>query len=137
MNKKQLLQHIQKEVYCRIGVSKIHGVGVIAVRDIPKGKNPFLHTYEGPGIKISYKELEGLNAGVRKIIDDLLVHEEESVIIPSKGLNILDVSFYMNHTDSNPNIITYDDGETFVALRDIQKGEELIYTYNQFDQKLL
>jgi len=39
----KLLYHLENEVYCRIGVSHIRGagVGVIAIRDIPKGINPF------------------------------------------------------------------------------------------------
>ena len=41
MNKQKLINHLQNDIYCRIGVSKIDGVGWIAIRDIPKGINPF------------------------------------------------------------------------------------------------
>ena len=40
-NKKNLLKNLKLETWCRIGVSKIAGVGVIAIRDIPKNTNPF------------------------------------------------------------------------------------------------
>ena len=38
-NKNKL--NLKNNVYCRISRSKIHGVGVIAIKDIPKGINPF------------------------------------------------------------------------------------------------
>jgi hypothetical protein len=51
------------------------------------------------------------------------------------GLNDLNITFYMNHSDQ-PNMMLHDDGEgegdgyaKFIALRDISVGEELTYTY--------
>ena len=38
MNKQNLINNFN-DIYCRIGVSQIHGVGVIAIRDIPKNIN--------------------------------------------------------------------------------------------------
>ena len=39
--KKTLLSNLQNDIYCRIKSSKKHGVGVFAIRDIPKNSNPF------------------------------------------------------------------------------------------------
>ena len=39
-NKYKLLKNL-KETYCAFGVSKVHGVGVFAIRDIPIGIDPF------------------------------------------------------------------------------------------------
>jgi hypothetical protein len=36
-----LLLNLKKDVRCRLGVSGVHGVGVFAVRQIPKGTHPF------------------------------------------------------------------------------------------------
>lgn len=136
MNKQQLLKHLQNEVYCRIGVSKIHGVGVFAIRDIPKNTNPFKHSFNGEGIVFSTNELEKLPKEVQKIIDDFLVHEKDGVLIPVNGLNQLDISFYLNHSE-NPNVKTGDNGETFITMRDIKKDEELTYIYTPIDQEIL
>jgi hypothetical protein len=38
--KAALLKHLQQEVYCRLGISPLHGIGVFALRAIPKGVNP-------------------------------------------------------------------------------------------------
>jgi hypothetical protein len=31
-----LIDHLKNDIYCRIGVSSINGVGVIAIKNIPK-----------------------------------------------------------------------------------------------------
>ena len=36
--KERLIKHLKEDVYCRLGVSKVHGIGIIAIKDIPKGK---------------------------------------------------------------------------------------------------
>ena len=38
---RKIIHNLRNNVYCRISRSKIHGVGVIAIKDIPKGINPF------------------------------------------------------------------------------------------------
>ena len=40
ITKKEILNNL-KNTYCRLKASKIQGVGIFAVREIPKGKNPF------------------------------------------------------------------------------------------------
>ena len=39
-NKYKLLKNLQ-ETYCSFSVSKVHGIGVFAIRDIPVNTNPF------------------------------------------------------------------------------------------------
>ena len=41
MSKNKLLKHLQNDIYCRLDVSKIAGIGVFAIKTIPKGVNPF------------------------------------------------------------------------------------------------
>ena len=39
--KQTILEHLKNNIYCRLKPSKIHGVGVFAIRNIPKNTNPF------------------------------------------------------------------------------------------------
>ena len=39
--------------------------------------------------------------------------------------------------DQNPNMETTDDGEHFIASRDIKAGEELTVAYKTYDEKYL
>ena len=139
MSKNKLIDNLNK-TYCRIMPSKLHGVGVFAVVDIPKDTNPFEHTSSKCGInkytKIHKNDLSNVNKNIIKMLDDFLgVDEDGCYDIPSEGLNSLDINYYMNFSDK-PNInITFDPKCKFAVFktnRNIKKGEELLINYNKF-----
>lgn len=127
MNKKQLLEKLS-QTYCRVGISKIHGVGVIAIRDIPKGRNPFPGVEKQEYIKISKSEMDNLNIEIKKMIADFFVSERSDTYIPICGLDGIDISFFMNH-QQDPNVTVDEKGEMFTTLREIKRGEELTCNY--------
>jgi len=140
MNKNKLIDNLHDKIYCRIMASNLHGVGVFAIRDIPKDTNPFEHTFNKCGndkyIKVHKDELLNINKNIKKILDDFLGEDENGYYdIPSNGLNSLDVSFYMNFSEK-PNInITYDKNCKFAIFKTnkiIKKGTELLINYNKF-----
>lgn len=139
MSKKQLLKNLKQDTYCRIGISKIHGVGIIAVKNIPKGVDPF----QFPGskcrkynmVEVPKKEVEKLDPGVKKMIKDFFTEDDGFYDLPQYGLNSLDISFYMNHSDKN-NIKVVDDGCEYLSFRTnrmIKKGEELTINYQDYE----
>ena len=71
--KKKLLNHLNNDIYCRIGVSKIHGVGVIAIKDIPPNTNPFIMTdnicINYHGVKLKKLRDDGI---IKKTIDEII-----------------------------------------------------------------
>lgn len=132
MNKKQLLQYLQNDVYIRVGKSKVHGVGLIAIRDIPKGINPLKLLYEPKWHRFTHSELKDLPDPVRKLIYDYFAEEENRVDIPDTGFNPFELLLLINHSPT-PNVITKDGGITFVTARVIKKGEEILADYATYD----
>lgn len=138
--KKALLKNIKDDVYCRIKPSKKHGVGVFAIKDIPKNVNPF--KLSGSScltqkiINISENDLKKIDPEVKKMIDDFYHKDDNDTYgIPYKGLNSNDISFYMN-TSSNPNV-GFESDKTcsmvvFKTLKKIKKGDELLINYDDF-----
>jgi len=137
--KKALIKNLKEDVYCRIKPSKKHGVGVFAIKDIPKNVNPFSYTnnkcIKSKIINISQDEIKSIPNEVKKMIDDFYHKENDIYGIPYKGLNANDISFYMN-TSSKPNVGFESDDKcsmiVFKSLRKIQKGEELFINYDDF-----
>ena len=135
-----LLKNIKDKTYCRIKPSKINGVGVFAIKNIPKNTNPFYLT-NNKLINYKYKKipknnLKNVDMEVIKMIDDFLYKEDdESYYIPYLGLNSLDVSFYLNHSH-NPNIRIIKsykhDTLVFKTNKKIKKGEELFINYEDY-----
>lgn len=136
--KKKILESI-KNTYCRLRPSGIEGVGVFAVRNIPKGKDPFLGISGGRWHKFHIKELSRIDKEVKKMIDDFFVIEKDGyVYLPEGGLNGIDISFFLNNSDK-PNLKIVGDGKDealyFRTLRNIKKGEELSVSYSTYDDK--
>ena len=133
MPKEKVLE-ILKNAYCRLKPSKIGGVGVFAIRDIPENTNPFYGTKEAKWYKFNISELKDLDKEILELINDFFVIEEdETVLIPEFGLNGMDISFFLNHS-KNPNIKT-NEGFNFITLRKINKDEELLVSYGTYDYK--
>lgn len=131
--KKQHILRLLENTYCRLRPSGIQGVGVFAIRDIPKDTNPFQGIPLVDSCLFDKGELSHLPREVLEMVSDFFVTDEHGQIdIPEYGLNGIDVSFFINHSKT-PNLITYDESETFVTAHEIKKGEELTADYSTYD----
>jgi SET domain-containing protein len=121
--------------YCRLRPSPIEGIGVFAIKDIPKNTNPFLGIRKQKWFKISMAELAGLDGEILKMIDDFFeIKKAGTVLLPECGINGMDISFFLNNS-KKPNLRILTDGVNFVSSRKIKKGEELTVSYATFDEK--
>ena len=134
MNKKQFLASL-RDVYCRLGVTE-HGVGVVAIRPIPKGTDPFKNCDPFADVlRISEAEFESYEAPeeAKRLVRDFCALQDGVYYVPSYGIDAIDKSYFLNHSDT-PNMATPDRGETFVAARDIEPGEELTADYGLYHE---
>ena len=128
----RVLKNLQ-QTYCRIQPSPIHGVGVFAVRDIPEKTNPFPGVKNQRWVHVSNSGLETLDSEVAKMVDDFFVRDDGKMYVSEYGLNGMDMSAYVNSSES-PNLITTDDGITFVTSKYVRRGEELTIDYGTYDE---
>jgi SET domain-containing protein len=133
VTKKDLLKNIKNDTYCKIGVSKIHGVGVIAIKEIPKGINPFVSLYSTMEFIIFHDaDFDQLDPVIIKYIKSFFVRTKKEYPIMLGGLNSIGVFGYINHSDK-PNMELGFGSMTklcpFLAIRDIKVGEELFWDY--------
>jgi SET domain-containing protein len=134
-NKKEEVLKKLKNTYCRLRPSAIEGVGVFAIKDIPKNINPFKGVRNQRWYKFNISQLKKLNKEVLKMIDDFnVIEEDKTVLIPECAFNDMDASFFVNNSES-PNLKTIDNGLTFITLRKIKKSEELTVAYETYDHK--
>lgn len=126
MKKQTKLPH--DGVYARIGPSRIHGVGAIAVRRIPKGALVFRGEDER-AVWVARSAVKKLPAELRALYEDFGMVDGTRLGVPA-NLNRLSVGWYVNHSDE-PNVAAGEDGR-FRALRRIDAGEELTADYRTF-----
>ncbi len=131
MNKKKKLLSLFNETYCRIRPCK-HGVGVFAIRDIPSGTNPFKDCYAGEFIEITPEEVDSQLKGIREMIIDFSPLQEGKYLVPQCGLQAIDISFYLNHSDT-PNMRADAEKLDFYTIREIKEGEELVVDYELYN----
>ena len=133
MHRSRLVDRVLRDCYCRLQPSKIDGIGVFAIRNIPNGVDPFrtITKYSRPGyVRITEDELDGLPSGVSRLLRDLFVPSEGKMYVPTCGTNVIYLNAYLNHS-SRPNMRTKD-GYTFTTRRMIRRGEELTVDYRSY-----
>ena len=112
-------------VHVRAGVSKIHGIGLIAQERIPAGTRVWVFQ-PGFDVVLSADQLAGLAEPARTQALHYTWYDKEH------GGYILagDDDRFTNHSD-DPN--TRWDGKFTFAVRDIQAGEEVTFDYRELD----
>jgi SET domain-containing protein len=125
-----------RNVYTRLRCSKIHGIGVFAIRRIPKGTSIFPDDTE----KINWikkRDLGRLPREMRHLYEDFAIIEDDGETYGCpKSFNRLTPAWFLNKpkTGKKPNVGCRTD-YTFYALREIRPGEELTVDYRTYSEE--
>ncbi len=130
MIKEELLKELSQETYVALKPSAVHGIGVFAITDIPKGCRNLFSKNVGDWIKLPISDVEKLPEHSRSLIETYCLYDEEHYFVPDYGFKVMDLVNYLNHS-SVPNVISVNDGEYFEALTDIPVGAELFINYEE------
>ena len=128
MNKEQLLAELTHSTYVALRPSAVHGIGVFAICDIPKGTRDIFSPPGGDWLKIPISEIEQLPAHSRELVETYCLYDEAHYFVPASGFKVMDLVNFLNHS-STPNLCSVNDGEYFEALEDIPAGTELLINY--------
>lgn len=131
--------YIENKVYTQIRPSKIQGVGVFAMKDIPKGVDPF-EPWEGESGRypVTEKMLASLDRAVYKHVKDIFLYNPDfpsntdTYVTLTKGCHWIYTTpyYFVNSSESKYNI----DKDTFRVTRDIKAGEELLSNYGRYER---
>ena len=128
MTKDELLQELQQDTYVALKPSPVHGIGVFAVKYIPKGCRQIFSKDQGEWIKVAIDEVERLPDHSRNLVETYCLYDAEHYYVPDYGFKLMDMVNYLNHSPS-PNIMSVNHGEYFEAIMDILPGTELLVNY--------
>ncbi len=130
MTKEELLKELSEETLITLKPSLVHGIGVFALRDIPKGCKTLFSKNVGEWIKVPILDIEKLPEQSRNLVETYCLYDETHYYLPDYGFKVMDLVNYLNHS-SIPNVISVNDGEYFESIRDIREGEELLVNYGE------
>ena len=127
-----LLAVLRDESWVMLKPSAVEGVGVFAVRDIPKGCRSMFSKPDAPEAWVSVPRdaIAALPPHARFLVENYCLYDETHYFVPADGFTKMDVACFLNHADT-PNVISIDDGDYFEAVRDIAAGEELFIDYGE------
>lgn len=118
-----------RRTFVRLRPSKVHagGVGVFAIKPIPKGTNVF----SGETEDIVWTPIRSLpkKGPLRKLYDDFGVLRDGWYATP-RTFNSLGPAWYLN--DSRRPNVKCNENLDFIAIRDIQTGDELTADYTTY-----
>lgn len=132
MTKEELLNELNGNTWVMIKPSPIEGIGVFALRDIPKGCRAMFSKADDneQWISITKIEMNNLPAHAKALVESYCLYDADHYFVPDYGFKKMDLVNFINHSDE-PNIISINDGEFFEALKDIKIGEELVIDYGE------
>ena len=116
---------LNNTVWATLGPSKIQGIGVIAIRDIPKGQKitiDFSEHREKHVMAYTEDALMAVKPEIRNLILDRALFEKGKILYFNNPNADVVLRGFMNHAD-DPNT----DGHH--TLKKIKKGEELTENY--------
>jgi hypothetical protein len=126
-----VIHHLKYNVKTKLDVSKIHGIGVFAIRDIKMGEDLFpIWEFDSGIYVIPNGKIKELSNEVFELLDMYFINEDigYKIIRLFKGLNLVShMISYCNsayETEYTENIST-----NGIALRDIKAGEEILEFY--------
>ena len=119
------------EVYVRLGLSKVHGIGAVAIKPIPAGTDVFAND-RVEMVWVERAALTDLLPAERQLYHDFGIARGELIGCPVNFHN-LTPGWYCNEPPpgEEPNV-EVDSEFAFRARRDIAAGEELTVRYTQF-----
>jgi hypothetical protein len=122
-----------ESVYVRLQPSHVDedGVGVFAIRDIPKGTIIFRND-DSEMVWVDEGAIGELDPEIKRLYGDFCVLKNGRYGCP-KNFNMLTVGWYINESKDNPNVRCTPEYD-FAALREIKKGEELLVDYRTYSE---
>lgn len=130
MTKAQLLAELSQNTFVALKPSPIEGIGVFAIADIKEGQSGLFSKDKSEWIAVTKAEVEALPPHSRFLVENHCLYDDEHYFIPEYGFKMIDLVVYLNHSDE-PNVRSINDGEDFIALREIKAGEELLIDYGE------
>jgi SET domain-containing protein len=132
MMRKHILDSIKNESYVRLKPSKVcDGVGVFALRPIPKGTVLFADVIPDKDF-VRWNQLDDVDTIVTGYLSSMCRTTSEGLFL-SQTVNNINLSYYVNHSDK-PNVAYDNTLDRYATLADIEEDQEILCKYNLEDK---
>lgn len=132
-------EYISTHLYTKLKPSKIQGIGVFAIKDIPENTNPFEYWKGETGLyPIKEEDLNTLPSEIYLHIKDMFTYspyfpEDKTTYVKlTNGCHWIYTNpyYFVNSGFEKSNI----DNDTLLTTRKIFKGEEILGNYGRYQR---
>jgi len=134
------ISYVQNNVFVKLKPSSYQGIGVFAIRDIPK--NTFLFepwTGKTGTYELSDEQINKLPTELSKHIRDIFLYHPK---FPNNNSTIIELTNGCHWIYTTPYYFVnsgFIDGynlckDTYITVRDIKQGEEILSNYKRFEK---
>ncbi len=112
------LHELRHHTYVMIRPSPVAGIGVFALRPIPKGCRDIFTPPAGGAdgyVAVPRHEIDALPEHARLLVETYCLYDHAHYHLPEDGLKKIDLVHFLNHSKT-PNVRSVDDGAWFEAL---------------------
>ena len=101
-------EYLNETVWARLAPSKIHGIGVFAIRDIPQGTrytdHSIHHLHDARPLSLDAEEFDKIEPEIRALILDRCMFNATQDRFSFYSPNVdACLNSFMNHNEDNPN----------------------------------
>jgi len=139
---RHIVDYLNNHFYCKLGISKVHGIGVFALRDIPAGIDPFVLPKKDRLVTVYKASLKNLDENIKEWLAEKFINDDKVQTILLTDTLQKQFKYYFNHNEK-PNLewntpkhrhpcmppCPKCGGQNFITLQDIKKDEEIFVNY--------
>ena len=114
-----------------VAPSEIHGVGVFALTDLPRGTRD-LFSPPREWVPVPTAAVEALPPHAQELVQRYCLNDSAHYFLPPHGFRVYDLVVFLNHSP-NPNLESVAGGDYFETTRPVAAGEELTVDYDTLE----
>ncbi|MEP6622775.1 MAG: hypothetical protein ABJE47_25870, partial [bacterium] len=102
MTLERILRELREHTYVMLRPSAVAGIGVFAIRDIPKGcRDMFGVPAVGADeyVEVPRAVVEGLPEHARLVVENYCLFDDARYYVPADGFKKVDLVHFLNHSD--------------------------------------
>lgn len=137
MDKHNIINHLNKNIFFKLKPSKIHGIGLFAIQDIPTGTIIINNLQKINGIYLTKEESKQLNPEILNLCEQYFSdNKQDEFFIPTDPNYISTFylsKYFINHTQHGN---CHNQDGNIITIKPIKKNQEITLNYKLHYHKL-
>jgi hypothetical protein len=137
MDKNQIIDNMNNTILYKLKPSKIHGIGLHSIKDIPANTIIIKNITPIIGYHYTKKEIQKLNPEIKTLCENYFNCKDDKTIFIPQDPSVLSSfylpNYFLNHSN-NPNV--KNENHSIISIKNIKQNEEITINYEKYFSSL-